>query len=56
MKNIVNLRQEIARMRLADLTKQYGSDSREVINYKRRMGDLINEVPRSRKKHINYGY
>lgn len=50
MKNIVNLRQEIAKMRLADLTKQYGGNSQKVSNYKQRMGDLINDVPQGRRK------
>ncbi|GAB6178751.1 hypothetical protein JCM14036_00700 [Desulfotomaculum defluvii] len=50
MKNIINLRQEIARMRLIDLTKKYGSESQTVTNFKHRMGSLINETPQGRKK------
>ncbi len=41
MNQLVQLRQEIAKMRLVDLAKEHGKDSSRVNNYRRKMGDMI---------------
>ncbi|MDO7786614.1 hypothetical protein [Desulforamulus aquiferis] len=40
MKEIIQLRQEIAKMRLMDLTEEHGYDSSRVKNYRRKIREL----------------
>lgn len=41
MNQLIQLRQEIAKMRLVDLAKEHGKDSSRVNSYRRKMGDMI---------------
>ena len=41
MNNLVQLRKEIAKMRLMDLTKEHGKDSQRVNNYRKRVGKMV---------------
>lgn len=49
MNNLVQLRQEIAKMRLMDLAKEYGKDSERVNNYRKRVNeaDITKEVTKT---------
>ena len=49
MNNLVQLRQEIAKMRLMDLAKEYGKDSERVNNYRKRVNetDMTKEVTKT---------
>lgn len=44
MNKILQLRQEIAKERLSDLSKEYGTASARVNNYKSRMKGVLNNL------------
>lgn len=53
MNKLIKLRQEIAKERLVDLSKQYGTTSTRVNNYKSRMKDVLNRLNRLNLSSLN---
>ncbi|WP_149026577.1 hypothetical protein [Desulforamulus ferrireducens] len=53
MHQLVQLRHEIAKMRLMDLARAHGQDSPRVNNYRKRMGEMLADTTNTSSTLVN---